>query len=275
MGLTTLLAQFARAHSGNCVCYFYDGFERIRLEPEIMEKSIVEQLNWFVNGINYDKIPYRKITDIYSNVIRKLRQIGEPLYFVLDGFDKVPSENLEGIKRILGNLLWERARFIFTGDSTEILKFFSKSAQLDFYHNEIMCFGEADVKAYFHSFNEKLDEIHLAKLYEITRGNAHRMSVISQKIMSDEGLEHLMVSDITGETDLYDEDFRKIFSDGDIFVKEFFALLAYVEFPLTLSMITCVFGVEEDKILSTINEFPAFITQDRGICKLRSEGFRN
>lgn len=274
VGLTTLLAQFARAHSGNCVCYFYDGFERIRLEPEIMEKSIVEQLNWFVNGINYDKIPYRKITDIYSNVIRKLRQIGEPLYFVLDGFDKVPSENLEGIKRILGNLLWERARFIFTGDSTEILKFFSKSAQLDFYHNEIMCFGEADVKAYFHSFNENLDEMHLAKLYEITRGNAHRMSVISQKIMSDEGLEHLMVSDITGETDLYDEDFRKIFSDGDIFVKEFFALLAYVEFPLTLSMITCVFGVEEDKIQSTINEFPAFIIQDRGICKLRSEGFR-
>ena len=274
VGLTTLLAQFARTHSENCVCYFYDGFERIRLEPEIMEKSIVEQLSWFVNGVNYSKIPYCKIADIYSNVIRKLKQIDKPLYFVFDGFDKVPAENFDGIKRILGNLLWAKARFIFTGNPTNIMNFFSKNASLKYYHNEVMCFGEADVKEYFRSFKAGLDELHLVKLYEITRGNAHRMAVISQKFMSEDQFEHLMTSGITGESDLYDEDLRKIIHTEGSFVKELFALFTYAEFPLTLSMISCVFGKKEEDIMTTINEYSAFIVKKSEICKLKSEGFR-
>ena len=44
VGMTTFLSQFARSHPNNCVSYFYNGFDRIRLNSDVMERDITEQL---------------------------------------------------------------------------------------------------------------------------------------------------------------------------------------------------------------------------------------
>ena len=49
VGVTTLLAQFAKQHGANCVSYFYDGLNIVLMYAELMEVSVAQQLFCYVN----------------------------------------------------------------------------------------------------------------------------------------------------------------------------------------------------------------------------------
>ena len=120
VGMTTFLSQFARRHGNNCVSYFYNGFDRIQLDPEVMEGDITEQLYWFANRCD---CPYqvKHVNDVYTKVLRQLRQSKEGImYFVFDGFGDIPSEYMENICKLIEKLQWEKARFLFSGDIGQI-----------------------------------------------------------------------------------------------------------------------------------------------------------
>ena len=120
IGMTTFLSQFARRHSTNCVSYFYNSFDRIRLNSEVMERDITEQLYWFAT-----KCPcpndIKHISDVYSKVMKALRQTKcGVMYFVFDGFSNIPSELQENICKLISTLQWEKAHFLFSGKKEQI-----------------------------------------------------------------------------------------------------------------------------------------------------------
>lgn len=124
VGVTTVLSQFVQKHSTHCVSYFYDGLSVMWLNPDVMEHSIVEQLYWFVFGgdehFNRYDAQNHTLATLWTRVSRKIKNEEKPLYFVFDGFDDLPVEKKEGVKRLLANMDWSRGRFIFTGKKEKI-----------------------------------------------------------------------------------------------------------------------------------------------------------
>lgn len=277
VGVTTLLAQFARVHAQNCVSYFNNGLDRICLNPEVIERSIVEQLYWFAfstdETFDYHKAANATIASLYTYVMLKIKQTNTPLYFVFDGFDDIPSETFDGIKRLFTNILWDKARFIFSGKIDSITRLFSTKTNIRFSQNEIMRFGEADVKQYFQTFVPKGEDMDFKKLYDITKGNGHRMDVVRSNYIEKGRLKELFNSDITGESDLYDEDFNNLFTDNDNLAKKLFTLLAYAEFPLSIPLILQILETEKNNLENLQKRYEEYISNINNILRLKSEGF--
>lgn len=102
VGLTTALAEFAKMHGQYCISYFIDGFSRLTMEPRIIEHSLNMQF------AHFNKCPLStngdKEIDLSPNVIRAKRRIKSSknyLYFIFDGFDKIPSTLKDNIRATL------------------------------------------------------------------------------------------------------------------------------------------------------------------------------
>ena len=101
VGTTTFLSQFARQHRNNCVSYFFNGFDRIQLNSEMMENDITSQLFWFAYK---SSCPFeiKHITDVYPKVLKQLKKTNDGvMYFVFDGFSNIPSELQENICKLI------------------------------------------------------------------------------------------------------------------------------------------------------------------------------
>ena len=278
VGLSTLLSQFARRHGSSCVSYFYSGLDRYCIEQEVIERNIVEQLHWYIFG-KFDDYDERDadnytISMLYHKTLRTARESNEPLYFVFDGFDRIPSEKLEGIKRLIGDLLWSRCKYVFSGNPQNIAKILGNENMFPQSTNEVLCLAKAEMKEYFCKDLPDIDECTLDALYDITHGNAHRMSVILHSYIRKGRLEELLMSNMDRTSDLYDSDFNTLFSSVSNDNGRLFALLCYAEFPLSLAMISEILRLGEDEVRQKIEQYNEYIQFSiDGFCTLRSEGF--
>ena len=126
IGVTTTLAMFAKIHSCNCISYFNNGMVKQLLEPSFIEQSLIKQLFFFIdNSVQLTDEQARRfdLTSLYVRLKRKIRQTGETLFFVFDGFDNVPSQARENIKQVMDSLPWDMGKFIFSGKYENIKDF--------------------------------------------------------------------------------------------------------------------------------------------------------
>ena len=278
IGVTTVLAQFAKLHGAHCVSYFYDEQNVMLLDPEVMERSIVKQLYWYVFGKDDDfngKEAFDcPLTTLWTSVYRKIKNGNEPLYFVFDGFDKIPVGKKEGVKRFLANLIWGNGRFIFAGKKECVKDLLPSNNKLSISEYEIIAFGDADVKAYFRKAVENIEDDKLDFLCEITRGKGHRMGLVLHRYIEKGKLDDLLQSDVTGESDLYDEDFTNLFRDNDNLTLNFFAMLTYADFPLHRSVAAAILSVSPEDFEKQIEKYHEFVElKPDGTCTLRQIGF--
>lgn len=277
-GVTTVLAQFAKTHSQNCVSYFYNGLDIMLMDADIMENSIAEQLFWYANGAEglFDSAHAEKanITGLWASVYRKIKRSNQPLYFVFDGFDNIPAEKEESVKHFLEKLFWDNGRFIFSGKKEAILKIIPSNSKLSISDYEIVPFGEAEVKEYFRQSVPDASATDLQALYDITRGIGYRMETVLHSHVEKGMLKELLESNTSGTSDLYDYDFQRIFQGNDPLTLDFFALLTYTEFPLQVPVATAILSVTEKDFLELTERFKDYVQLDEeGICTLLKEGF--
>ena len=90
VGVTTFLSQFVKKHPNNCVSYFNNGLQIVRLNSEVVEGNIYEQLYWFAfdKTVAFENLGL--ISSLSTFVLRKMKQTNQKLYFVFDGFDDIP-----------------------------------------------------------------------------------------------------------------------------------------------------------------------------------------
>lgn len=278
VGVTTLLSQFVQKHATNCVSYFYDGLSIMWLNPEVMEHSIVDQLYWFVFGgdEHFDRNDVRNHTlaTLWTRVSRKIKSENRPIYFAFDGFDDLPMEKKESVKHLLANMDWSRGRFIFTGKKDKIKELLPADNNLSISEHEITPFEQADIREYFRKAQNDLTDKQLDFLCDITRGNGHRMWIVLHRYIKRNRLQDLLQSNITGESDLYDEDFQSLFMGTDSLTENFFALLTYADFSLQKSIEAAILNIsieDLDKIAASHKDFVCISTN--GCYKLSQPGF--
>lgn len=278
VGVTTVLAQFAKQHSDCCVSYFYNGFDLMLLNTEVMERSIVDQLCWYVNdtGDFYDEANAEGETmqTLWTRLYRKIRRFNKPLYFVFDGLDNIPAEKKESVKRLLEKMPWANGRFIFSGKKDKIKEIIPSNSKLTISEYEIITFGEADVKDYFRKADSNITEDELCQLCEITRRQGHRMEVVLHRYIEKGRLKELLDYNATADIDLYEEDFNHIFAGEDAQTIDFFTLLTYSDFPLQVSVAAAILSVSEDEFIELIHRHKEYTRiSEFQICTIASEGF--
>lgn len=278
VGVTTVLAQFARTHSQNCVSYFYNGLDIMLMDTVVMENSISEQLFWYVNGANglFDAshVENANITGLWLSVNRKIKRSNQPLYFIFDGFDNIPAEKVESVKHFLEKLFWDNGRFIFSGKKEAIQKIIPSNPKLSISDYEIVPFGEAEVKEYFRQAVPGASSTDLQALYKITRGIGHRMDAVLHSHVEKGKLRELLDSNTSETSDLYEDDFHRILRGNDPLTLDFFTLLTYTEFPLQVPVATAILSVTQEEFLELTEQFKYYIQLDEeGICTLLNEGF--
>lgn len=259
IGLTTILAQFAKNHSTHCVSYFANELDAVRMDSELIEQEIVRQLYWYINGnsaeFNISMATGITIQSIYAKVLHVQKKSKRPLYFVFDGFDNVPTEKFENIKRVFDSLPWTDARFIFTGDKNKLKRLFPRTGKLTVSDYEVIRFVDAEIKDYFRQASPDISEDYLNALCNISRGIPSRMEIILRRYVKTNSLKKLLDSDATGESDLLDDDFRRIFDNSADNVKEFFALMAYTDFPLDVTIAAEILGLSKEEIVCFVAKY--------------------
>ena len=275
VGMTTFLAQFAHKHGNNCVSYFYNGFDRIQLESEVMERDITEQLYWFANKCNCPS-EVKHVSDIYTKVLKQLRQSKDGvMYFVFDGFSDIPSEHKENICKLIEILQWEKAHFLISGKKDQIEGLFKQKKKWSVSEVPLLRFSEADTNDYFTRANPDLSKEQLFELYKISRGNARRMNDLRTKYLCNDRLEELMSADIDGNSDLNKEDYERISEDGNPAVIPLFALLAYAQFEFTIEFAAQVLDISTDEVRALAERYTDYIqVKDNVSISLYSDGFR-
>lgn len=275
VGTTTFLSQFARQHHDNCVSYFFNGFDLIQLDSEVMERDITEQLYWFAAKSSCP-IEVKHVTDVYSKVLKQLRQIrGGVMYFVFDGFSNIPSEHQENICKLIENLQWEKARFLLSGKKEQIEGLFKQNRRWAISEINLLRFSEADTRDYFIRSHSDLSKDLLNLLYKISRGNARRMNDLRTKYLLKDRMEELMQADINADSDLNQEDYDCICRDNDPAVLPLFALLAYADFAFDVEFASQVLEISTSEVNALAERHSDYIiiNEKDNIC-LRSEGFR-
>ena len=275
VGMTTFLSQFARKHGNNCVSYFYNGFDRIQLDSEVMERDITEQLYWYANKCNCPP-EVRHVNEVYTKVLRQLRQSKEGImYFVLDGFNDLPSEHKENICKLIEKLQWEKAHFLLSGEKEQIEGLFKLTRKWSISEVPLLRFSEADANEYFLRVNPDLTKEQLFELYKISRGNASRMDDLRTKFLCNDRLEELMNADIDADSDLNQEDYERICEDSAPAVIPMFALLAYAEFEFDMEFAAQVLEITPENVKALAERYSKYIQiKETGIISLRSVVFR-
>ena len=275
VGMTTFLSQFSRSHATNCVSYYYNGFDRIRLHAEVMERDITEQLYWFATQCSCPS-DVTHISDVYSKVMKRLRQTkGGMIYFVFDGFDDIPAEYLENIRKLMVSLQWEKAHFLFSGKKEKIETLFNTTAKWSVDEVPLLRFSEADANEYFRRSHPDISAEHLHQLYKISRGNASRMNDLRTKFLDKARIEDLMIDDIDGNSDLNQEDFSTICADSHPATIPLFTLLSYIEVDCDIPFAAQVLQITIEDAQTLVNRYSEYITlKDDGNIRLRTETFR-
>jgi len=275
VGMTTFLSQFARKHHDNCVSYFYNGFDRIQLDSEVMEGDITEQLYWYANKCSCP-FEVKHVNEVYTKVLRQLKQSKDGImYFVFDGFDDIPSEHRENICKLIEKLQWEKAHFLISGKIDQIEGLFKQTKKWSIYEIPLVRFSEADANDYFLRVKPDLTREQLFELYKISRGNASRMDDLRTKFLCTGRLEELMNADIDEDSDLNQEDFDRICADTDPAVIPLFALLAYAEFEFEMDFAAQVLDITPESVNALVEKYSDYIQiKNKNVISLRSVVFR-
>lgn len=279
VGVTTLLAQFVRHHGQNCVSYFSNSMFTATQEPNVIEQSITGQLYWYVNHDKQDfdiEKSYNSVLATYYNIVlQRLKNRKENMYFVFDGFDEIPQEKIEGIKRLIDSVYMEKGLFVFSGSKEKISKLFRKSSQIKICEAQLARLSFDEVKNCFLSADPSLNDLQLRSLYDISRrGNAHRMTYILHNAVEKNKVEEFLQKDISGESELYEEDFIRLGIEDNELALDLFALLAFVDFLMPLTLASQILRTEEDNLKTLSSRYSEYISIDKnGFFILLSNGF--
>lgn len=249
VGLTTALAEFAKMHNQYCISYFIDGFSRLAMEPRIIEHSLYVQFAYFDK--HFSLMNEDKEIDLSPHIVRVKRRLKSSknyLYFIFDGFDKIPSTLKDSIRSILTLLLdIDNARFLFSGKAIDINELLPDSIQAK-ETNSLLKFHKAEVKDFFNLIKPDIDEEQVEILYSISGGNAEKLGIIVDKLRANISISQIEDIYTYNTSDLYAVDWEKYecMENENIYI--LLALIAFAEMKLSLSMLQKMLKIDSEKL---------------------------
>lgn len=274
VGLSTALAMFAQRHRENCVSYFYNGWSRHLLASQSIVFSMLKQLSYYTNSnLNPSE------TEIsFSQCVYKLSKISKKknkyLYFVFDGFNKIPIEYIDSIRTILAPLFSiDNSRFLFSGTVEEIKQLLPNNISSR-QSNEMLRFQLNDVQGYLSHIVKDLSVESVSIIYELSgNGLARRLAVLSEKL-TQYGMPYIKRYYEEMREDLYGDDLVWIEDHSDNNVRLLLALLTYSECPMCPDFIGKILKLSSAETNSILEICKAYVVKQDDFVFIRSDNFR-
>lgn len=274
VGLTTALALFARKHNNDCASYFNNGWSRHLLTPQTILRSLLHQLAFYTK-ISKESIENEDtLTPVLYKLIRKTRNKTKYIYFVFDGFSKIPSEYVDSIKNALTPLFSiEGARFLFSGAKEDIKQLLPDSIKPK-QSNEMLRFQRNDVGEYLNLSTPGLSKDDVNLIYTLSgKGMARPLTILIEKLKK-YGIEHIRNYYSLGIEDYYAEDFDWLEEQGDERINFLMALLTYSEIPQCRYSVIDTLGLTDCDVTELMETCKDYIQEKDGIIELKSNDFR-
>lgn len=290
MGVTTTLAMFAKCHSYNCISYFNSGLVKQLLEPSFIEQSLIKQLYFFIDKsvqLTDEEAGSLSLQALYVNLRRKIRQTGETLYFVFDGFDNVPSSARDNIKKVMDELPWDKGKFIFSGKYENIKDFLPKKIKC---HPDqtLQKFSRYEVISFLKEVQNDLSPEDYESLYRISGSVGYQLQAMLLQYdkhhsfapilqMDDDQVRDLFAYNFRGVEESANQDFAQKVLAAVAFIgmrlqkKELCYLLSMTPDDLDAALVTCVdyLVLREDYVVFNTECNHRYIRNR--LAKLRSE----
>lgn len=270
VGVTTLLAMLAQRHPKHCVSYFNDGFSRYSLNPDIVEKSLVRQLYFYVTNTPLQEGVDIELSTIYLKILQKTKTT--PLFFIFDGFDDVPAEYEPGLRSLFEKLPWGSAKFVFSGeqDNVKLLPATKKTIKIET-ANWLLPFSKPRVKDYFRKIDNTLSDDDLEKLYEICNGFADKIEVLRSNFLKNKSFSHILEEKNSYGKSIYHAEISRLESDEDETSRVLLAVVAYGDIH-SISFIMAFLEKSESEVFELLGKNSDFLyVDDKGVVKYRSE----
>lgn len=196
------------------------------------------------------------------------------LYFVFDGFDKLPVVFVDGIKSVLAPLFSvSNARFIFSGDTQNLKQLLPEGTVLK-QTNELFKFQENDVDGYLRGVDPHMEAEDISIFYNLSKkGNARLLTVLMEKWQK-YGVQKIRDFYQYGVDDFYAEDYEWIEAQKRN-VQQLMALLAFCEIPMNRQMVRKTLDLSDEDVNGLLALCGDYVSEAyEGTIELRSDDFR-
>ncbi len=273
VGVTTTLALFAKRHGNHCASYFNNGWSRYLLNPKAIVSSLQSQLE-LANANIEDGYNEKNLTTWVYRLNKMTRGKNRYLYFVFDGFDKLPVVFVDGIKSVLAPLFSvSNARFIFSGDTQNLKQLLPEGTVLK-QTNELFKFQENDVDGYLRGVDPHMEAEDISIFYNLSKkGNARLLTVLMEKWQK-YGVQKIRDFYQYGVDDFYAEDYEWIEAQKRN-VQQLMALLAFCEIPMNRQMVRKTLDLSDEDVNGLLALCGDYVSEAyEGTIELRSDDFR-
>lgn len=273
VGVTTTLALFAKRHGNHCASYFNNGWSRYLLNPKAIVSSLQSQLE-LANANIEDGYNEKNLTTWVYRLNKMTRGKNRYLYFVFDGFDKLPVVFVDGIKSVLAPLFSVlNARFIFSGDTQNLKQLLPEGTVLK-QTNELFKFQENDVDGYLRGVDPHMEAEDISIFYNLSKkGNARLLTVLMEKWQK-YGVQKIRDFYQYGVDDFYAEDYEWIEAQKRN-VQQLMALLAFCEIPMNRQMVRKTLDLSDEDVNGLLALCGDYVSEAyEGTIELRSDDFR-
>lgn len=236
MGVTTTLAMFAKCHSYNCISYFNNGLVKQLLEPAFIEQSLIKQLYFFIDNsvlLTDEQAGSLSLKALYLKLRKRIRQTGETLYFVFDGFNDVPSQARDNIQQVMASLPWDMGKFIFSGKYENIKDFLPKKVKC---HPDqtLQKFSKYEVTTFLKEIQRDLSPEDCEALYRISSSVGAQLQAMLFIYDKHNSFAPILEMDDDQIKDLFAYNYRAIEeSDNYDFAQKVLATVAFIGMRLT------------------------------------------
>lgn len=273
VGVTSLLALLAQHHPNHCISYFNDGSTRYRLNPDVVEKSLVKQAYYYIYNTPLQDDVDLDFGTLYLKLLQKTKTT--PLYFVFDGFDELPAEYEPELRSLFEKLPWGCAKFVFSGDYQNVKILPTQPLRKKAFKietaNQLLPFSKPRVKEYFHKLDNLLNDSELEELYEITRGFASKIDVLRSIYLKDKSFSKILQEKDSYCKTIYHTEISRLENDDDELSRVLLAVIAYADIH-TLSFLKSFLEKTDSEIVELLGKNSDFVyIGDNEIVKYRSE----
>ncbi len=274
VGLTTALALFAQKHGYNCASYFNNGWSRHLLTPQTIMRSLLQQLAFYTKTAQESIEDEDTLTPVLYKLIRRTRNKPQYIYFVFDGFAKIPSEYVDSIKNALTPLFSiEGARFLFSGDKEDIKQLLPESIKPK-QSNEMLRFQRNDVEDYLNKVFPGHSKEDIDLIYSLSsKGLARPLTILVEKLKK-YGIEHISDYYSSGTEDYFEEDLDWLDNQKDERINFLMALLTYSEVPQCRPSVIDTLGLTDSEVTELLETCKDYIQEKDGIIELKSNDYR-
>lgn len=250
-GVTTTLAMFAKSHSNNCISYFNNGLVKQLLEPAFIEQSLIKQMYFFIDNniqLSDEQAGSLSLPALYVKLRRKIRQTGETLYFVFDGFDDVPSMSRDNIKKVMDSLPWDMGKFIFSGKYDSIKDFLPKKVKC---HPDqtLQKFSRYEVISFLKEVQGNLPQEDYDALYRISGCVGSQLQAMLFQFDKHQSFSSILQMDDDQTRDLFSYNYRVIEeSENQDLAQKVLAAVAFVGMRLKKSDLCFLLSMNPDDL---------------------------